>query len=392
MQIIFHTEGTEGNLTSVVALGSALKARGHEVVIMTHAALCDRYSGIGLSFHAVDTAADYTKLMNDAELLNIPSRVPEFFRKHFLPPVAPTVRLIGKLIRDHSRTLLVTLDTPGIAIRIAAELYGVPFATLLTFPGHISVVEAYRVLTEHVLRRDLEVIRGSLGLPTGLSCHRLTPISQLALWPEWFFTAPEGAGNAQFCGFLWNDQRLPRATHDLPPALISRSKVLISGGTGTFAGATFFSQAIGACERAGVPALVLTPYDHLLPRYDPVVIRHARRAESLLPVLRHVRVVIHHGGMNTIGQAIACGVPQLVLARGGDRPFNAGRVQDLGLGISPRLERDRWVGVEQALLQLLRDSAYAGACHRYLRLVSVEESLERCYRALHLQAVGASPE
>ena len=55
--------------------------------------------------------------------------------------------------------------------------------------------------------------------------------------------------------------------------------------------------------------------------------------------LAQTRLVIHHGGMGITGRCLALGLPQLILAAGGDRPENGRRVQELGVGKYLALDR-----------------------------------------------------
>ncbi|MEU5703012.1 glycosyltransferase [Streptomyces aurantiacus] len=49
-------------------------------------------------------------------------------------------------------------------------------------------------------------------------------------------------------------------------------------------------------------------------------------------LFRRVAAVVHHGGAGTTTTATWAGAPQVVLPQGGDQPYFAGRVADLGIG------------------------------------------------------------
>jgi rhamnosyltransferase subunit B len=49
-------------------------------------------------------------------------------------------------------------------------------------------------------------------------------------------------------------------------------------------------------------------------------------------LLKHASVFVHHGGIGTMSQGIAAGVPQLVMAMAHDQPDNADRLEKLGTG------------------------------------------------------------
>jgi len=51
-----------------------------------------------------------------------------------------------------------------------------------------------------------------------------------------------------------------------------------------------------------------------------------------IAVLKQARSFITHGGMNSVSEAMMCGVPMVVIPFVSDQPVNARQVQKLGLG------------------------------------------------------------
>jgi rhamnosyltransferase subunit B len=72
--------------------------------------------------------------------------------------------------------------------------------------------------------------------------------------------------------------------------------------------------------------------------------------------------LVHHGGIGTASQALAAGVPQLVMPLSHDQPDNARRLRGLGVARSLPPERFRGPAVAEALAGLLADPAVAEAC------------------------------
>jgi rhamnosyltransferase subunit B len=52
---------------------------------------------------------------------------------------------------------------------------------------------------------------------------------------------------------------------------------------------------------------------------------------QLLPL---AAAMVHHGGIGTLSQCLAAGVPQLVVFMSLDQPDNAARIERLGVGLS----------------------------------------------------------
>ncbi|MFI6294714.1 macrolide family glycosyltransferase [Nonomuraea sp. NPDC050790] len=60
----------------------------------------------------------------------------------------------------------------------------------------------------------------------------------------------------------------------------------------------------------------------------------ARRTVPQLQVLSRAALFVTHGGMNSVNEAMAAGVPMLLIPRGADQPLVARRVVELGAGLS----------------------------------------------------------
>lgn len=93
---------------------------------------------------------------------------------------------------------------------------------------------------------------------------------------------------------------------------------------------SYFTAAVEACRLAGLRCVVTTNETDLLPRSLPEGVRHYERLRfaDFMPL---AKAVIHHGGIGTAVQALAAGVPQLVLPFRHDRPDNAERLKLYGV-------------------------------------------------------------
>ncbi len=75
----------------------------------------------------------------------------------------------------------------------------------------------------------------------------------------------------------------------------------------------------------------MTRYPEQLPSALPPEIRHVAYV-PFSQVLPRCKALVHHGGIGTVAQGLAAGVPQLVMAMSHDQPDNGYRLTRLGVG------------------------------------------------------------
>ena len=126
------------------------------------------------------------------------------------------------------------------------------------------------------------------------------------------------------------------------------------GSTGVYTAGDFYIQAWESAKRLGQRALLLVGPDKNVP-----IPQNAGPDCLIVPYAPHVRVfpkssvVVHHGGVNTTGQAFRAGRPQLVVPLAHDQFDNAVRVERAGCGLSlpkSKFTADRAVPLLKAVL------------------------------------------
>ncbi|TDV56043.1 MGT family glycosyltransferase [Actinophytocola oryzae] len=121
---------------------------------------------------------------------------------------------------------------------------------------------------------------------------------------------------------------LPAWLPDLP-----RKRVYVTLGTVVFDAVDVLRRAILAVAGHDVEVLVSAG-----PGSDPALLGelpanvHVEQFVSQPEVLRHVDLVVHHGGSGTMLGSLAEGIPQLVLPQRGDHPFNGAALVRAGAG------------------------------------------------------------
>jgi rhamnosyltransferase subunit B len=395
-RVVISTIGTGGDVFPFITMGRALAADGHQVTLVTHACYAADAETAGLAFTAVDTLDECDRMIRDGPLLAGGSGLLLFADRHILP----RLRAECEMLRAHvvpGETVLIARAIPGFAPRIVAEQTGVPLIGVMMAPANVLGLPLYAQLVEARLGAAVNECRRDLGLP---AVDRWKPWlayrASLGLWPDWF-CAPDAAppsglrssgpqlSGLRLVGLLLSeepgagtiDEALRRELATGPPA------ILLTAGTGFFGGHDFFALAVDACRIAGCRPVIVCGQDDLLPahvRRDALVLPKVR---SLAALMRHVAIVCHHGGMGTLGQALAAGVPQLTIAQGGDREDNARRLQQLGVAVSITPRERTATAIGAALRLVTASGAIARRCAELARRVRDTPTLELVCEAVH---------
>ncbi len=391
-RFILSAVGTVGTVVPFVAIASALKVRGHSVALLTNSRHCDEFSDSGVDMIPLDTPEEYDQFIHDSPLLNDPRTVRTVFERYFIPKARSEYETISSLIRP-GQTAIIANEAPGIACRVAAEAYRVPLVSVFTYPSHISGMALLDEIILTVFARQVNELRTSIGLPHAIDLRLWwkSPKKYLALWPEWFFPKNETwPARVEPVGFIWferGDVEHPEQEAVMEWIRGQATPVLITGGTGVFAGAAFYDLACRACRALSLSAIVLVRHDQMSSAARPSTARTLvlKYVPNIQELFQAVKLIIHHGGMGSIGQAVNVGVPQLVLADGGDRPENGLLVQKAGLG--QYLPRHSWSidEVSRAIGVQLTDRTTHERCKQGAAKSSIERSLARACNAIETQ-------
>jgi UDP:flavonoid glycosyltransferase YjiC (YdhE family) len=137
--------------------------------------------------------------------------------------------------------------------------------------------------------------------------------------------------------------------------------ILFTPGSANMWAREFFAAALDACRRLGRRAVFATHFPEQLPADlpDSVACFDYIPFSRLFP---RCAAVVHHGGIGTTSQALAAGVPQLVMPMAHDQPDQAQRLAAFGVGDSLPPARFRGPAVAEKLGALLASPAVASAC------------------------------
>jgi rhamnosyltransferase subunit B len=397
--------GSAGDVHPFIALGLALKARGHRATILTNPIFQELIEAQGLGYLRVGTADEAHTAIANPDLWHL--------RKGFkiiAQVMVPAIAEIYRLIERHAdASTVVAFSSLALGARLAQEKLGVPSVSVHLQPsvirtfadqgmfgnirlassdphwfkhGLFGLVDA--LVLDHSLKRPLNEFRASLSMPPiSRVMHRWlhSPELVIAFFPEWFAAAqPDWPPNTHAVGFpLWDADGAAAPLADAEEFLNAGAPPIIF--TPGSAGSTmqrFFRESVEAARQLGLRAMLVTNYPDQVPRSLPANIK----VFGYLPfsqVLPRAALLVYHGGVGTLAQAVKAAVPHLVVPHGFDQFDSGWRIEQLKLGFSIPQSRYRARRVANTIRTILDDGASAERRRHYAaRIDSADAVAQAC--------------
>jgi UDP:flavonoid glycosyltransferase YjiC (YdhE family) len=202
-----------------------------------------------------------------------------------------------------------------------------------------------------------------------------SPRRVIAMFPEWFGPRqpdwPERLDHASFP--LWDDPAGDHIDAGLEAFLGSGSPpVVATPGSANRHAAPFFAAIAAALRQLDRRGLFLTGFPEQLPPDLPDTII-ARSYAPFSEVLPRSAALVHHGGIGTLAQGFAVGIPHLVMPMAFDQPDNALRAARHGVARWLPPKKFTAERVTQTLGELLESKTVAEAaadCRERVRSVN----------------------
>ena len=387
MNVLLVAIGSHGDVHPFVGIGLGLQARGHRVKVIANPYFEPLIRGVGLELVPLGTAEEYRSLAGN----------PAIWRRiggtrTIMSAISSLIRPVYRAVAENivlGKTMLVA-STLALGARVAQEQLRLPGATVHLQPSIFrSVTEPpvlpglflppwmpgwgrraqFRVvdaIIDSVLAQELNEFRRELGLPRVkriLRDYIHSPQRVIGLFPEWFAPpAPDWPQQVRLTGFPLYDER---GISKLPEELLrflddGDPPIAFTPGSAMWNAHQFLEESAKACHILNVRGLLLTRHRDHLPRSLPSNVRHVEYApfSELLP---QCASLVHHGGIGTSAQALAAGVPQLVMPNAHDQPDNAQRLLRLGVARKIEPKAYRAVHVSRELAELLGNTSYREA-------------------------------
>lgn len=397
--ILLCAIGSAGDVNPFIAIGQELRQRGHRVILCTSQYFKYHALHAGLEFIGLGTAEDYLSIIEDPKLWEPETGFKVFAERVILPIIQPAYDAIKEF--DPVQTLLVA-QGQVFGAHIAHEKYGFPFITINLQPAAFRSVHDFPLMPawmprplkrilfnafdafvmDPLLAPEINRFRKMQSLPPAkhiLGDWMHSPLATIGLFPDWFASPqPDWPPQTHLTGFIFHDkrvedERLPQGVLDFLDA--GDPPIVFTPGTAMMHGGKFFEASIQACQMLGRRGMLLTQHKDQLPSTLPEGIRHFEYLPFSL-VLPRVAALVHHGGIGTIAQALAAGVPQVVRPMTHDQPDNATRVQLLGTGVSISPKDYTAQTVSERLNGLLSSADVSARSKEYARRIDPQQSLQ----------------
>ena len=399
MRFLLLPLGTTGDLMPFLEVGAALQSRGHEVLLASAEPFRERVEQRGLQFHSVLSAEQQQRCLNDPDLWH-PRRFFQAMVSGFiLPSLAASLQLIAAQ-PEPSQLRLVAAYCGSPAARLGSELTGARHFSLwtdaaalrsLVRPPVLSGLEFFADLprwlrgplrwcldrwTDSLLAPALNALRPGRSPVRNVLDWMVSPERSICLFPSWFAEPqpdwPRGCFQAGFV--LTPAQPLP------PPVETFLAQgpapLLATFGTGMGQPRRLLEYAVQAAGQLGLRILLVAAKHAEVPENLPSGCALSQDHPSFTSLLPRTRALIHHGGSGNSAQALAAGIPQLVVPMAHDQPDNARRLVRLGVAASVPPHR-----MASALNALLVPSVL-GRCQQLARRIQPEQNLECACRLL----------
>jgi rhamnosyltransferase subunit B len=321
--------------------------------------------------------------------------------------VIPAIQPLYEILSENlSSNAILVAQGQMFGAHLAHEKLGVPFVTINLQPAAFRSIHdaplmpgwippslrsaVYALLDYLVLDRelagDINAFRSQLGLPKARRIFASwvhSPQKSIGLFPDWFAPPqPDWPTQTELAGFVFLDEG-PRPLDPALSAFLAEGEppIVFTPGTAMRHADLFFEASIQASIEMGRRALLLTQYPDQVPSPLPDGVATFAYV-PFAAVLPHSAALVHHGGIGTVAQALAAGIPQLVRPMAFDQPDNAARVQRLGVGLSIRPDHYKPRTVAGMLHTLLNSQDVHTKCRFYSDVIHPDAGLAAACNAI----------
>lgn len=353
-RFLFVSLPLTGHVNPMAAVAKTLSAQGHDVAWAGSEAYLRPLVGPDATIQQIPLRPH--RRQADRGMAAAKTR----WEEYIVPHCKVSLKGVDKAVRAFAPDVMA-VDQHAVAGALVAHRYGLPWASMA--PTTMELTRPYRALPRveawiHGLLARMWADAGLPGQPPHdlrFSPHLLIAFTGTALtgplsWPG----NTNIPGKAALVGPALAERP---ADPDFPRDWLDPARKLVLISMGTLASETshgFYERAVEALRPLGnrVQAIVTTPPETIPDAPEHVLVRTRVPVLELMPQLD---AVVSHGGLNTVCEALAHGVPLVVAPIKGDQPINAGQVEAAGAGVRVSFPRVRPETLRAAIESVLED-------------------------------------
>ena len=392
MHVVLLPFGSAGDVFPFLWLGRQLKAQGHQVTLVVACVFEEIARQAGLAVLPMGTPEEFDQLIADPRVWKLYQGTKLVFET--AGAKTPDVfAALETLVHSATPPDLLMAACTVFGARLIREKYQIPLVSVHVQPTVMISAHEPPVLfpgMEHMRKLPLWLRRRLVHLPNpadrfaGPAVHAMclkhqvtppkslwwdwadSPDGVLALFPEWFAPVqPDWPANLLVWDFPLEDiaQERPLSPEVAQFLAAGEKPIVFTPGSANIQARRFFQVALETVTAMKKRAIFATRQRDQLPPDLPENVLAVEYVpfSTLIP---QAAAFVHHGGIGTLSQGFAAGVPQLIMAMAHDQPDNAYRLKKLGagLGLTPRTFTPR--NVQAALHRLLTQPTYLAAAQR----------------------------
>lgn len=353
-RFLFVVPPLTGHVNPTIAVGDALRARGHDVAWVGHprrvrpllpkdATLIELDDGV--SDEVWKPVLDRARAVRGLESF-------QFLWEEVLIPLARGMMPgVERAIQEH-RPDVVVVDHQALGGALACRKTGARWATLATTSA--SVIDPFADLPK--IREWMETKIADLMTGAGLENVKNPDLSPKLVV---VFSTTELIGRSDFpASFRFVGPSLGRSeTAEFPwDSLRDTKRILVSLGTvSSEVGEKFFRVVTDAFRDSTLQVILVAPTNLVSDAPDNFIVRER---VPQLALLAKLDAVVCHAGHNTVCETLAHGLPLVVAPIRDDQPVVANQVVSAGAGVRIKYGRITPRALRDAVMRVLDDPTY----------------------------------
>ncbi len=352
-----------GDIYPFLKLAVALIERGNRVTFLGSGPHADYVRKKGVPFHSIFSNEEFSQIISESDLWH-PQKGARIVFEAISRRIDPILDFVAGLSADQALTFIChPLVLPCVALvganRVGVLIVGAYLApsSLRSYcdPMTLGVLRiphwmpfflrrwmwqlADKYYIDPFIVPALNEARKLKGLPPVshfFEHMQSIPDLSVTFFPCWFSETrsdwPQPMYRVNFP--LYDPNPVNHFSDELNLFLMAGdAPIIFTPGTGNRHATNYFKIALQASVLLGKRAIFLTKYPEQIPIDLPstVIWQEYLPLHQLLP---KAAVLVHHGGIGTVAEALRAGVPQLIIPLAFDQFDNAACVERLGAGVS----------------------------------------------------------